>query len=738
MEFKAKCGSNESNTSIIQAGAIYDVSINAETTIDPSGEDIVITYYGIKNGVHISEGVQLTCSDNSITTDDVQLKDNELVNTIKIPENVSSEQKAYTFTVTYTYLTDKQKVNSLELTQDFVKYTVHCDLDTDKYSATLPAKPESGKDIFEIIYFAEKGTNKERIYDSKVTLDSSENYDYLKIISDVPNSEKMYRVRKYRFTENEDADPRVMEFKAKCGSNESDTLPITQVGANMEVIPQFNFAIINYKIQNGFEMEDPFDTFTYKNKDDVPPLLSDTKGINAIAGADLDVWVTFSLDDDERKDILLPVKTAQDNVIHLNLYGALNSSTSGQYILGAGFASSIKPCINNNDKFVNISTDWRYQSINNEDGNVCKDYIRYAEDNRGGNGYESIFVNVANILNIKYQDQTLLWHKCKNLYIDLWGVMYKRRSTGKVSIDFNMYNFKENVTDPNLKIDKCTFIPDKTKVGIVKELNINNGFATGYSAGSHDSPTLISRITYPIRDGNPSIETKNLTYGNLNYCLLIPATNHMKYVTSIISDTIYYDNISNIKPYVLDLNTIYYQDYTLQNGDPNKKILNPYKKLTGHNFTLTNPSYTVEKDGVSIGMDIKDNVKLVNNEFKLQFSNLTEEACYKFLILGITEPNVLNKASGLNDIKSYGITVDLVSPHINIIHKIEGNGSITAPAAGEHNRDKVSLQITTQPGSNYKLVELKVNNSSIKITNPTFYISNNKRTYTIFAKFEQV
>ena len=203
------------------------MSINAKTTIDPSGEDIVITYYGIKNGVHISEGVQLTCSDNSITTDDVQLKDNELVNTIKIPENVSSEQKAYTFTVTYTYLTDKQKVNSLELTQDFVKYTVHCDLDTEKYSATLPAKPESGKDIFEIIYFAEKGTDKIKIYNDTVTLDSSENYDYLKIISDVPNSEKMYRVRKYQFTENEDADPRVMEFKAKCGSNESDTLIIT-------------------------------------------------------------------------------------------------------------------------------------------------------------------------------------------------------------------------------------------------------------------------------------------------------------------------------------------------------------------------------------------------------------------------------------------------------------------------------------------------------------------------------
>ena len=430
----------------------------------------------------------------------------------------------------------------------------------------------------------------------------------------------------------------------------------------MEVIPQFNFAIINYKIQNRFEMKDPFDSFTYKNKDDVSTLLSDTNGINAIAGSDLDVWVTFSLDDNESKDILLPVKTAQDNVIHLNLYGALNSSTytPNQYILGAGFSPTIKPCINNdNNKQVYISTPSKYSTDKNENGNVCKDYIRYAADNRGGNGYESIFVNVANILNVNYQDKTLLAHKCKNLYIDLWGVMYKRRSTGKVSIDFNMYNFKENVTDPNLTVKDYTYIPDETKVDSVKKLNINNGFATGYSNGSHDSPTLISRITYPIRDGNPSIETKNLTYGNLNYCLLIPAATHMKYVTSLVYDTIYYDNISNIKPYELDLRTIYYQDYTLKNGDPNKKVLNPYKKLTGHNFTLTNPSYNVKKDGVSIVMDISNNVKLENNKFTLNFPKLTEEASYEFTIYGITEPIVLTKASGLNDIKSYSIIVEL-------------------------------------------------------------------------------
>ena len=663
MEFKAKCGSNESDAlPITQAGAIYDVSINAETKttskIDPSGEDIVITYYGIKNGVHISEGVQLTCDDITIP-DDVQLKDNELVSTIKIPENASSEQKTYTFTVKYTYLTDKQQVKSLKLTQDFVKYVVHCDL-AENYSATLPAKPESGKDIFEIIYFAEKGTDK--IYNDKVTLDSSENYDYLKFISDVPNSGKMYRVRTYQFTVNDEADPRDMEFKAKCGSNESDTLNITQVGANMEVIPQFDFAIINYKIQNDVKTTDSFDTFTYKNRDNASTLLSDTNGINAIAGADLDVWVTFSLDDDENKDILLPVRDASNNVIHLNLYGALNSSTSGQYILGAGFSKLLKPCINNNNvKFVNISTDWHYQSINNEDGNVCKDYIRYAQDNQGGDGYESIFVNVANILNVNYQNKTLLAHKCKNLYIDLWGVMYKRRSTGKVSIDFNMYNFKENITDPSLTVNNYTFIPNSANVDNVKELSINDGFATGYSNDTHIPPTLISRITYPIRDGNPSIETKNLTYGNLNYCLLIPSTNNMKYVTSIMYETIRYDNISNIKTYELDLNTIYYQDYTLKNGDPNKKVLNPYKKLTGHNFTLTNPSYKVEKDNVSIGIDIKNNVKLVNNKFTLQFPALTETAIYKFHIYGVTEPNVLNNTTVAcpNDIKSYSITVEL-------------------------------------------------------------------------------
>ena len=238
--------------------------------------------------------------------------------------------------------------------------------------------------------------------------------------------------------------------------------------------------------------------------------------------------------------------------------------------------------------------------------------------------------------------------------------MYSQRSTGKVSIDFNMYNFKKDITDPNLIVKDFTFIPDSTKVDSVNKLNINDGYATGYSKGSHIPPTLISRITYPIRDGNPSIETKNLTYGNLNYCLLIPTDDGMKYVTtSLANDTIYYDNISNIKPYVLDLHTIYYQDYTLQNGDPNKKVLNPYKKLTGHNFTLSNASYNVKKDGVGIVMDISNNVELNDNEFKLNFPELTEEASYEFTIYGITEPKVLNKASGLNDVKSYSITVVL-------------------------------------------------------------------------------
>ena len=657
--YTLKYEGKKAETTITQKGSVYGADITAGTTsnIDPSGDNIVIKYYGIKNGDPISEGVKLTCSDNSITIPDGQIKDNKLESTIKIPANTSDKQKTYKFTVTYTYLTNKKQVQSIELTQDRIEYVVHCGLDTKKYSATLVAKPESGKDIFEIIYFAEKGTDK--IYDNKVTLEPSKNYGYLTLISDVPNPEKMYRVRTYQFTKNEEVDPRDMGFKAKCGSNESEILYITQVGANTEVIPQFDFAIINYKIQNDFETTDTFDIIAKNNKDNESSLLSNINGINAIAGSDLDVWVTFSLDDDERKDIILPEKIAQDNKIHLNLYGALNSSTPDPYILGAGFSSTIKPCINNN-KTVYISTPDAYSSVKNEDGNVCTNYIRYAADNTGGSGYESIFVNVANILKVNYQNKTLLEHKCKNLYIDLWGGMFSRRSTGKVSIDFNMYNFKENVTDPSLTVKDFTFIPDSAKVDSVNKLNINDGYATGYSNTSNEPPTLISRITYPIRDGNPAIETKNLTYGNLNYCLLIPTDNSMKYVTrSLAYDTIYYDNISNIKPYVLDLRTIYYYDYTLKNGDPNKKVLNPYKKLTGHNFTLTNPSYNVKKDGADIVMDISNNVELNDNEFKLQFPNLTEEASYEFTIYGITEPNILNKASGLNDVKSYSITVVL-------------------------------------------------------------------------------
>ena len=647
---------------ITQKGSIYGAGITAGTTsnIDPSGGEIVITYYGKKNEDYITntKDVKLTYSDNSITIPDGQIKDNKLESTIKIPANTSDKQKTYKFTVTYTYLTNKKQVQSIELTQDRIEYVVHCGLDTEKYNATLPAKPESGKDRFEIIYFAEKGTDK--IYNNTVTLEPKENYSYLKSISDVPNPEKMYRVRKYQITKNEEVDPRDMEFKAKCGSNESDTLNITQVGANTEVIPQFDFAIINYKIQNDFETTDTFDIIAKNNKDNESSLLSDENGINAIAGSDLDVWVTFSLDDDETKDkdILLPVRTASNDVIHLNLYGALNSSASSPYILGAGFSSTIKPCINNN-KTAFISTHEAYSSVKNEDGNVCTNYIRYAADNQRGSGYESIYVNVANILKVNYQNKTLLEHKCKNLYIDLWGVMFSRRSTGKVSIDFNMYNFKKDITDPNLIVKDFTFIPDSTKVDMVNKLNINDGFATGYSGSSHESPTLISRITYPIRYGNPAIETKNLTYGNLNYCLLIPDATYMKYVTSLVYDTIYYDNISNIKPYELDLRTIYYQGYTLKNEDPNKKVLNPYKKLTGHNFTLSNASYKVDKDGAGIVMDISNNVKLENNKFTLNFPNLTEDAIYKFYIQGITEPNVLNHKTSLNDIKSYSITVEL-------------------------------------------------------------------------------
>ena len=93
-------------------------------------------------------------------------------------------KKTYKITVTYTYLTDKKKEQKIELTQDRIEYVVHCGLDTEKYGTTLVAKPESGKDIFEIIYFAEKSTNKERIYDNTVTLETKENYDYLKRIGE--------------------------------------------------------------------------------------------------------------------------------------------------------------------------------------------------------------------------------------------------------------------------------------------------------------------------------------------------------------------------------------------------------------------------------------------------------------------------------------------------------------------------------------------------------------------------
>lgn len=246
--YKLKYENKERTTTITQKGSVYGAGITAKTEttskIDPSGENIEITYYGIKNGDHITDtkGVKLTCSDNSITPPDGTLKDNTLVSTISIPENISDKQKTYKFTVTYTYLTNKKKEQSIELTQDFVKYTVQCQL-AGNYSSTLPAKPETGKNIFEIIYFAEKGTNKERIYDGTVTLVPDENYSYLERTEDTIDSENKCKVAKFKFTENTGKDERVMRFKAKRVSsesgvsNESVILTIKQAGANTEVIP---------------------------------------------------------------------------------------------------------------------------------------------------------------------------------------------------------------------------------------------------------------------------------------------------------------------------------------------------------------------------------------------------------------------------------------------------------------------------------------------------------------------
>ena len=64
---------------------------------------------------------------------------------------------------------------------------------------------------------------------------------------------------------------------------------------------------------------------------------------------------------------------------------------------------------------------------------------------------------------------------------------------------------------------------------------------------------------------------------------------------------------------------------------------------------------------------------------------------------------------------------------------------------GEHNRDKSSWQITTQPGSNYKLVKLKVTKVKIKEMNNKivhlFFIKNNYKVNSgislIYQTFNQ-
>ena len=99
------------------------------------------------------------------------------------------------------------------------------------------------------------------------------------------------------------------------------------------------------------------------------------------------------------------------------------------------------------------------------------------------------------------------------------------------------------------------------------------------------------------------------------------------------------------------------QNLVTQSVDMALNVANEITKQVAFDFSVYDSNLD---EFVSIQVDerLKNNVKLENNEFTLNFPNLTEEVSYEFTIYGITEPKVLNHETSLNDIKSYSITVE--------------------------------------------------------------------------------
>lgn len=453
--------------------AVTDQSIQG--IVNPVGETKKIKYCGLLNSSHITtiEDVKfLWVSQDFINKvyDPVTI-DDYIQRDITFGLNNSSDTITYTFTAEY-----KGKTKSITLTQESGLYELHVgayymrgSTKIEDIENELDLKYDDS-DYFYVYYYAQvkNGTDidldtshytvTDSTYsDRDMTYEKPINFAFIDTTVDNVNNRI---VNKYRFSENniDSYDfERYVNFKITyyIESVEYVEVLVMQDSSFSIGMGSFDFLIFRYDFLNG----------------NLVNLTQDE--MNSKSGHDLDT--------------ITHITTATDTPIPYENIDASNNKTN---------------------VFINYLTAGFGQTVSKDKTTTYKDIILFGGDNIAGN-YESVYINIKNIITAIEKLDKKTQRKCRKICIDLYGHWYAQMGTGRVKVTYNTYDLKDG--NPNLTLHdhiySTTNAQKKSEYIDSVVLDKGNSYASG-----KDHYTLLGRLTYDIKTGISSL-TKKTLYG---------------------------------------------------------------------------------------------------------------------------------------------------------------------------------------------------------------------------------
>lgn len=549
------------DVTIKQKGAIFGVEIEDSETSDdkknivvPGGEQKIIRYRGLLNGVPIVDTNEVTFTytnkDYITNVSAPTIVNNYIQRNITFDINKSENSIDYTFTAKY-----QDKETNVILTQSSANFELYCTAYYTRNSTKIEDDEEldllyTDNGYFYISYYAKVKNNTTMDLDKSHYTIEYEQYNDGDMIYELPINFSLVEttvdntnnviLTKCKFSQNNDDSydyERYVNFIIKYYlSNVEDIsiLVMQDSSFNIELSP-FDFLIFKYIFisPSGNNSED-------KDK------------MNTQAGYDLDTITHIT----NKNDIPMPynmgkdASTGKDIIINMN------------YIT-AGFSQPVG---------TNVKT--------------YKDIILFGGDNIAGN-QESVYVNMKNVINSILSNNDKKYQKqCRYIYIDLYGHWFQPAGNGRIKVTYNTYNIRNTEPDLTIKdyIIETTDIPVNSEVVIypnVLDKNVKSNY------------TLLGRLTYDLKRSSATLVDKTL-YG---YKIKDESAkfdgNNIKYK---ISDRTYKDyNISAII-----INKIWHQFDSLV-------LLNTFTLLksdsTGDNkeFDITSAIYS-QYNNKSVGM----------------------------------------------------------------------------------------------------------------------------------------